>query len=431
MTTLIQGGAASASTALPRAQDIEQGLRDGSDPLDFIRQNLRTANQQPQQQPNQQAQVPPSVVADKPSFVDKDIGLELPHETPIPTKTAETPPVKAEDVPSSTLPTSAEAAKGPEESLKHLRRKTGELSRTVEEKAAEALKLQEELERYKTGEAIPEVVETLKSRVNELEHYEQLHNLRMSPDYTTKYVEPIEGLKEKAVAVANEYEVDPTVLDAAYAIKSKRERNAFLAKHFDDVGALEVRNTLEEIERISIAAQEAETKPQETLEALREEQRQHAASQEKQRIERISQTAKSGWVETLTKLRSEGKYPELTLTGDAEHDKYVRPILNEAAAEFGKVIKEMGLTGVKELRSETAKMLAERFLLSQATAVAMESRQQHHQRAEEAINSAKREAAFIRPQVGGGAVTPTGIAPRQPNNPMEAADEVLRRIGMK
>lgn len=408
----------------PQVRSIEAGLRDGADPLDFIRQNLR-ANEQPQVQPVSAPVAPPTVT--KPSFVDKEIGLELPHDTPPTQKATETPPAKVEDVPQAEVL----EAKGPEESLKHLRRKTGELSRTLEEKDAETQRLAIELERYKTGEATPDVVETLRSRVGELEHYEQLHNLRMSPDYTSKYVEPIEVLKEKAVSVAAEYEVDPTVLDQAYSIKSKRERNAFLAKHFDDVGALEVRSTLEEIERVSAAAQEAEAEPAKALETLREEQRIHAAGQDKQRIERISSNAKSGWIAALTELRSEGKYPELTLTGDAENDKYVHPVINEAAAEFGKIVKELGLNGTKELRGEAAKILAKRYLLSQAAAIAMESRSQHYQRAEEALTSAKREAAFIRPQVGGGTVANHVNTARQPNSPAEAADELLRRIGMK
>lgn len=415
--------------SMPQASDINRGLVDGSDPLDFIRQNLN--RQQPQPLPIQQPdQIVTQVVKEvEQSFKDKDIGLDLPYNTQpsIPKPDAITPKPDA----STQEPPIPEEAKGPEESIKHLRKKTVELSRTLEEKEATAAELAETLEKYKTGEALPDIVETYKQRINELEHYEQLHNLRMSKNYASKYVAPIEELKTKAVEVANSYGVDPTVLDKAFALENKKDLNAFLRTHFDDVGALEVRSLLDSIKSIQKEAVEAEAVPQQTLQELREEQRKHEVVQEKQRVDRISSNAKSGWVDALTELRAEGKYPELELTGTPENDRLVTSVLNEAAAEYGKLVKELGLNGTKELRPEAAKILAKRYLLSQAAAIAMESRAQHHQRAEDIINTTRREATFTRPPIGGGVSSTSNEQTSRAKSPEDAAEMLLRKVGFK
>jgi len=238
-------------------------------------------------------------------------------------------------------------------------------------------------------------------------------------------------LKEKAIQTATDYGVAPEVLDYAYKLENKRDLNQFLRRHFDEVEALEVRELLSSIKQVDIAAQEALARPSETLQQLKEEQQQFASQQESTRLERISSMAKTGWIEALTELRSVGDYPELTLTGDADNDKYVQPILSDAATEYGKFIKELGFNGTKELRPEASKILAKRFLLSQAAAIAMESRSQHHHRAQELIETTKRQANYIRPPVGGGAGSSPMSTPTQPRSPLEAGDEILRRIGMK
>lgn len=409
---------------MPQASDISRGLVDGQDPLDFIKQNLQRPQPSQTPQPAQATATEQIQDAIKQSFVDKDTGLELPFDT----KQTQTPPPPEQPQEGEQQ---QQPDKGPEESIKNLRKKANELSKLVEERGSEAEQLKEQLEKYKTGEALPDVIEQYKTRISELERYEQLHALRMSKNYAQKYVEPIEQLKTKAISIAEEYGVNPAILDKAITLPNRKELNSFLSKHFDEVGALEVREALDGIKKLSIEAQQAEAEPAQTLENLRQEQQRHEQAQEKERVTKISNTAKSSWVEALTELRDGEQYPELQLTGNEEHDKYVRPILNEAAAEYGKFVKELGLTGAKELRPEAAKILAKRYLLSQVAAIAMESRTQHYKRAEELINESKRQSQFIRPPVGGGTVSAPMQDNKKPSSPSEAADYLLQKIGMR
>lgn len=420
---------------------INSSLQTGATPLEMIKANLRTSEPIVAKRPEPEAPVAPtgqtSPQVAQSIVQGNGLDISLPFETEpfAQPKTAPAPEVKPEPEiqkeENSLLELVTEGKKSKEDSIKDLRQKANELKTQLEEKETILGTLQGDLERYKTGEALPDVIKAKEERIAQLEQYEQLHGLRFSPEYQKKYVEPLEAAKTQAVKLAEEYQVDPMVLNQALAIEGKRELNAFLKDHFDDVGALEVRDVLAQIKTLENETARAEEQPAIALGKLREEFQVQSAEQEKQRLTSIAATSRDGWIKALVEVREKGEYPELTLTGDPKQDEVVIPILDSSAQEYGKFVKMLAELGVKELPSDVAKITAKRFLLSQASAVMAQSRAHHYQRSEDILNQTRRTQSMTRPPVGmtsGGGSSP---APARSMTPDSAADVLLGMVRKK
>lgn len=404
------------------AQQIAQNLQDATNPLDFITKNL------------QQPQPASTVVVPRPEPQVQPISSPLPGQqaaaqpTVLTTPDPEPPPLiqdppKPEETSENALLAEIKN-KGPQDSIRDLRKKANELKTQVEEREAVTAQLQQELEKYKTGEALPDVVKQKEARISELEKYERLHALKLSPEYQRKYVEPLTQLREKALTLAKEYDVEPDILDEALGIESKRELNSYLREHFDDMGALEVRDLIFKIRETDQAAQEAEREPAQSFEKIKEEFQREQAAVENRRINSITTNAQNGWVEALTELRAKGDYPEL------EMSEATAPIIQGASEEYGKFVTLLGRAGLKDLPAEAAKILAKRFQLSQAASITAQSRNAHYNRAQDVLATAQRHAPMVRPAIGGG--TPASVQePRKPQSPKEAAQVLLDQVLQK
>ena len=337
--------------------------------------------------------------------VDPDHTIDAPDYSVESTET-ETPPVEEpvnpEETPEETL---EEEATGPEESLRDLRKINNTLNAELADIKSQLDAANEQIKVYSTGEALPKAVEEKiaadEDRIKQLEYYERLHGYLMSPEYRQAYAEPFEEVRQKAFAAAESYGVDPQVLQEALSFGHKRDRNNFLKKHFDEVGALEVRQLLDQMEDIQLRADEAAKKPQEDLQRLYDEsiQREQQAIQE--RRNNLINVSKNGWSQSLTDVRTANLYPELTIEpNNPEHNNIARPILENAGKEFGKFLNVLADNGVKSLPPQAMKILAKRFQLSEAAAVIAQSRQQYYQRSQEVIQEAKRRNGVVRPQIG-------------------------------
>jgi len=327
-----------------------------------------------------------------------------------------------------------EEDRGPATSIKNLRKITNATKKELRDVQQQLEVTKESLTKYESGEAVPEKVREYEQRINELERYEQLHNFRLSRQYRERYAEPLEQLKTEARQLAQEYAIDPSVLDKALSIENKKDYNQFLKKHFDDLGAQEAKTILDKIKGIHVEMVEAEKQPAQELERIKQEQEHREQTEAAHRMQNLSNTVKSGWTEALTEMHTEGEYPELQLReNDPEHNKYVQPILDSAAAEYGKFIKLLAQSGVKELPKDVAKILAKRFQLSQAAAVISASRAQHYMRAEDLLSSSTRNRPYVRPQVGSTAPGNGSKGPTQqgPTSPAEAADMLLNSVLQK
>ena len=316
------------------------------------------------------------------------------------------------------------------ESMKDLRK----LAQThKEEKDAlqqEYQTAQEELDKYRKGEVLPD---TIKQRMDELESKVNVFDFKNSPEYRRKIIEPIEGLKTRARALAAEYEIDASVFDEAISIDNRKERNSFLQNHFDDLGALEAHEIINNLKDLDKKAIDAEKEPLAQLEAMRGELHREETLNQEDRIKSIITSAKPGWSAALSEVREKETYPELSLiANDEQHNQVVRQILEEARTEFTKTLQVMAASGVKELPAEVSKALAKRFVLSQASAVIAASRAQYFQKNQEMINNSKSMKKYNRPPVGSSTagVKTVDQATKEPMTPNKAAAETLKNIGI-
>lgn len=408
----------------PSANSPEVAFKvaEGDSPMDFITKNLRRpAEPAPAATPQPVASEPPKETTPEPTFNPPDLPIEPPKEpNPKPPEPKKEEPLaeplvepdKDKNLLSKTFP----KEKG--DSVKDLRRKTQELETTLSEKDQTLKETQEKLSKYESGEAVPEVVQQLNDRIAELEHFEKLHSFRTSKEYHEKFAKPVDELRARAVKLAEEYEVDPAILAEAYNLQNKKDLNVFLRQHFDDVGAMEVRDVLLNIKNLQVEAESAIKEPAKKLEEIILENRKRDQVKQTERVNVINSNAREGWVSALTELRASGKYPEIVLTGDPNHDKISRPLLNEASSEVGKFVKAMGMHGLSDLPIDAAKILSKMALLARIADVAAAERDMHYRRAEEIKANSERVSTLSRPALGQQAPLPP-VSERNSSTPHE------------
>ena len=462
------GGATSASVspvashAKPVASQIAARFSDGEDPLAFVRNNLQSRDMTPVPPPGQPAAAtpppqpngaqpipvpPPSQSAAQQRMADLSFDTQAPPTTPqqadpvVPPSEKPKLPDEVRDLLSpmqdkqderqqQDAPT-PEDEKDPKSSIRNLRRKANELTTQLTEKEQAIEQLKADLEKYKSGEATPDIIQKKDERIKQLEHFEKLHNFKNSAEYQREYVVPYNNLNDKLLAIAKDYQVSNEVLNEALAIDNRRDLNNFLKQHFDDIGAAEVRDIVTKMREVWSASQAAEKVPEESLQDLQSRFAQEERVREEQRINDIMNNSKSGWSNAIADITSKGEYPELVLKdGDEAHNAIVRPLVEAAATEFGKLVKILHAHGLKELPAPVANILAKRFALSQAAAVISASRADHYNRSERIVQESRSAASFIHPPIGGnGGGTPAtggaGSSPRPKTGGLEATGEKL------
>lgn len=414
-------------------------LSEGMTPMDLLNANMRRPPPAGEQ-PGTVTTVPNPAAALETTFADP---IQFPVDVPPPAEVKPAEPVLPGDppvTPDPEVPLSeadklldSVLTKGERkaESLKHLRTKAQETQQQLDEEKRQREETALELARYKSGEAIPDVLREKDEQISELAYFRDLHAIKFSPEYRRKFVEPMAAMKEKLVDLAKESGVDIDAINRAFAIEDKKERNAFLKNNFgDDLAVLDVRDTMLKMEGLHAESVAAEQKPAETLENLKVEYRNREAADQTSRVNAIVNNSKEGWVSALTELRSTGEYPELSLRGEPEHDKIVATVLKEAGEELGKLIRQSGQNGMKDLPLDTAKILAKTFLLARISPITAASRADHYRRAEEVIQHSRNTAGMSRPVVGSPG-TPGGSLPQPKRTIQQGAEDLLNEAKQK
>lgn len=241
----------------------------------------------------------------------------------------------------------------------------------------EYAKLKQRLEEYDTGAAMPKVVEELTSRVNNLEQYEGIYNLKSSKSYRERFVIPVENEKAKLSSLAKEYNVSDEVVSRLLGETNNAEVNRILSEAFPDpVGAGEAKTVLKNIQKISSDALEAEKEPVKMLQQLNIDYQQAEENRRKGQREKIVSTSKEGWVESLKDIWSTQSFPEMTYSeGNVEHnEKVVQPLITQAGQEYGKFMKAFTEHGLEDLPKDVAKSFAKTVQLAHQAAVIAEDR---------------------------------------------------------
>lgn len=292
--------------------------------------------------------------------------------------------------------------------------------------------LRKKVSDYENGLAVPEITQQQRDRIAELEKYEKLHNFKGSPAYVKKFAEPIRQEQEKLLELAKEYEVDPEILNKAFAASNVAETNKILSQNFkDDVGALEVKSIFNSIKKIQNEALAAEKEIETSFTRMQQESEAIVAEQRQRANQVIVNVSKEAWTDSLVELRKDTRFPEITYReGDTEHnEKYVRPILTKAGQEYGRIVSVLAKHGLTELPKDLSLALARMTQLAHLSAVTAVQRDALVARVAELEGVLNRQKSFNRPSVngtgGGNNTVGTSIKAVGPQN---AARRVLERV---
>lgn len=416
--------------------------RTAESPLDFIKRNtadmnvaptpVTVSNPQPET-PNVQPPTPSNTTSPTiPAKENTDPELKFGFEAPAPEKNIEeVPEVDPELEEIDKLPEDPE-----KEHYQKLRAKTRESVIKVKDLSSKLDTATKDLEKYKSGAVVPEIMQQKEAEIARLSTFEKLHNLKSSPEYTEKYIKPLNENHTKLKEVFADYGIPAEHLDEVASIalntKNRAELNNFLAENnFDTLGAEEVHKLVKDVKTLQVDARNAELEPATAYEQIKRESEARHQFQEQERIGKVSANAKDSWFETLMEVRNEGKISELIRKdNDPEfNEKFVDPILAKATESYGQFVTELVKQGVRELPKEVASALSKMTLLAHASAIAMETRDAALSRLAEIENSADRVNKIFRPNVGGGYNgNRPPPAPVEDLSPAGAAKQLLKTV---
>lgn len=322
------------------------------------------------------------------------------------------------------------------QNFKRLRTKLRETSTTLNTYKEENEKVKAELEKFKTGEVVPDLLQEKENEIARLSRYEKLHNLKMSPAYQEKYLKPLGTNQTKLKEIAKDYGIPDEHLDHfvndALSFTNRADLNRFLSDHFDEVGAMEVKDLISKTKDLQGAAREAEKEPVKMLQEIESEYERVKEIRHVERVNQIRDRSKDAWTKSLQQIRAEGRIEELIFKdNDPEHnEKWAKPIVTKAAQEYGKLVTMLATEcGIENLPDEVAYALARMTQLAHASAAAVETRNAAMQYANELETNTRRTSGMVRPPIGSaGAGSNTGAARPAPASPTEAAEHLISKV---
>lgn len=315
--------------------------------------------------------------------------------------------------------------------FKNVRKILNETKTQLTTKEKELQEAKAELEKYKTGEVMPDLVMQKEAEIARLSKYEKLLSLKTSPEYQEKYIKPLSTIKDQLTAIANDYRIPPAKLLGAVNVRNQADLNKFLSSHLDDGGFLEVKQLIKQAQGIQDQAQAAEQEPQEAMQKLLAEGEQARIQKMTAQRESIKTTTRSVWEEAYNDVKEEGKALELIYKeDDPEHNKkFVEPIVKQAATEFGKIVTMLAENGLEKLPKDLGTALAKAVLLAHASAVSLETRSMAVSQAEELLRHQARSARIYRPPVGYSSPgAETSPQTTKPTTPLEAGRTLINNV---
>lgn len=294
--------------------------------------------------------------------------------------------------------------------VKELRENYKTVKQTKAELEAKLLEKDTELEGYKTGKVLPDALSHLEQRVAQLEPYEKIVNMKLSPSYQKTFVEPLNKAKERIQAIGTDYGLPAEVMDQALKMDSEANLNRWLSDHFDPVGALDVKNAVKEFHTVNNAMHAADAEPEEAFKMLQTTFQERQAVERVKRVEKFNSTAKTAWQKSLLKTKEEGIATDLIYhpTDEEFNTKVVTPQLNHAAEQFGRFVTRLAQLGVEDVPEEFLETMSRTFLLatsSSRNAVKVNQIEDGYNNISENV---VRRSRYIRPQHGS-----SGSAPAQ------------------
>lgn len=403
-----------------------------ADPLAFIRNNLKSP-------PPSVANNAPQPPTPEPSPVAAEPAPEPELKSGQPSGEGERTPEPQFDLPieddesAETAPADSEVDDPAQLNFKNLRTKF-KAEKIEHQKTKELLEsVTKELEEYREGKKVPETLQTQEEELTRLRRYEKIVNIKTSPEYQEKYVKPLTETATKLKEVFAEYELPEETLSQLRGMKTLAQQNEFISEHFDNVGALQVRNLLDAEKEVVGRMQAAEAEPDAELERLIAEGNRAREVRRKAERESIQAELTSGWQRSLDKIKKDGIFVELIhkANDSAYNQNVVNPILKGASQEASKLIAMLFEDGLSKLRPEVAEYIANMSLLGHSSAINATSRQRAVEYAKTLEKNQERVNLIQRPRIGGS----TGVVgapekPRETLTPDKVGGAILGKLGL-
>lgn len=287
----------------------------------------------------------------------------------------------------------------------------------------------EKLEAYEKGELVPEVFSQKEARIQELEQYEQIHNLQNTPGYKKEISEPLDTLINKISTFAEEHDGCDDIINKALDIEEEADLNKYISSKFDNVSAIELKSLITGVHELQIKARLAEAQPAKTLEALNEKYAATVQQETAQRRSKIAQVAKAAWVPVIEKLRTEGSAMSLLIKqGNPKYiEEHVTPMLQKAAQDYGRIAKILAENGLQQMPAEVAETLVRVFVLAHDGALSKLVGDAALKELELSAEARQRYNPLLRPPIGSrGSGMPAPVAqPEKPKTAREVGRELI------
>lgn len=343
-----------------------------------------------------------------------------------------TPPAEPEpdddEFPDANLDAASDKAKDHFKKLKSNYRKTKE-ELTTERTRADTVS--QELEGYKTGQKFPDEIVKLNNRISQLEPFEKIVNLKLSPAYQEQLVKPVTEAEDQLSQIGADYNIPKSTMLQISKITNRAEQNRVLSQYFDDVGALEIKGILNTIQDLRGKMVAAEKEPEEQMAVLQQQFEERKTVERSERFDTFKAVASQEFRGSLDRIKTEGKAHELILKpNDPEFNRrFVTPVQDEAAAQYGRLITALGEAGLEKLPPELAKGLSEMVLRSIAHGIAVEARSYAEKNLREVRENSERQTPILRPRIGSGTGSqPSGDAGTVPMSAKDAASQSLQTV---
>lgn len=309
------------------------------------------------------------------------------------------------------------------ENFKALRAKIKETKAMLKEREAAFEEVKTKASKYESGEELPESLKQREARISELERFEKVHSLKTSPAYKKAFVEPVQEIKQKLSAIVKDYGLQEGAVNHALSLKNRRDLNTFLTEHFDDVGALEVKNLVEQAQGITQKAVEAESEPAKIMAQIEAEHAERIEHETRTSRANIAELAVTAWTKSMEDIKKEGKLTDLIPRAtDFEYNKkFIDPVVTAAAKEHGELVTALANAGLKELPPKLAYGLARMVQLAHASAINTTARNSMEKDFAELQENAARTTRYARPLSSGNSPS-YGTSPEEGRRLMTPAD---------
>ncbi len=249
------------------------------------------------------------------------------------------------------------------EALRNERKEKKILAKDVETTKAE-------LERYKKGEVIPEILTAKDIKIQQLEKYETIVNGKLSDEYQTLVVKPL-GEKQAALhKLAQDYQVPENIknqlIQKIVETENEKERNSLITRYFPDaIGATKVEGLVKELHQLGETALEMEKKPAEVMQTLQSQYKEKKNKEAEAVASQFESVTKVAWTKALEKTAGEGLFPELIMDpSNSEHSKIAEKNQHRAGIQYGALVKKLHENGLRTLPEDLATGMARAIQLS-------------------------------------------------------------------